>query len=194
MGSYSELQTEWRLPSWIRATCWAASGAAAALAAPCAVFVISGAWNPSSGLYGLMLCLGFGVGAYIFGLRPKITLTPNALLVRNPFKTTRIDWHEIASVKPLANGVHIILTNGEVTAKAVAKSNIAVALERRNRADYFAEQIEQVARGRGAAVPVVDPVTHKEESRRRAILTRKGLVVTYVVALIIWLIYLAVPH
>jgi hypothetical protein len=102
-------------------------------------------------------CVAEAVGA-LAGLlvvsRVKITLTADALVVRNIFSTYRIDLRDIAEVKPGWLGIVIRLHSGRVVyAYAVQKRTELSMLQIRTRADAVTAEIL------GAAAQAQAPVT-----------------------------------
>lgn len=181
---------EWRPPLLLQVLSWILLAIALILAVPCLVFTLAGTWSPSSALPGLAICVGFGVALYVSGIRPKVSLTQEGLVVRNSFRTRFVAWGDIQEVRAGATGVRVQLPSAEVTIKAVAKSNLATAFNRTSRADLFVLEVEKLARARGATIPSLEPEVARELSRRRAVLTRQGLAWTYAVSLAAWLLYL----
>ena len=86
----------------------------------------------------------FAAYAYIGALRPSITLTDSELVVRNKFRTYRIDLRTIARVDAGYHGIAVQTRHGQVVhGWAVQKSNLARWLGRQTRADLVVEAIEK---------------------------------------------------
>ncbi|SCG77767.1 hypothetical protein [Micromonospora inositola] len=90
------------------------------------------------------IIVGFAAYAYVNALRPSITLTNSELVIRNKFKTYRIDLNTIARVDAGYYGIGVQTSHGQVVhGWAVQKSNLARWLGRRTRADLVVEAIEK---------------------------------------------------
>ena len=81
---------------------------------------------------------------YVNALRPSIALTSSELVIRNRFRTYRIDLNTIARVDAGYHGVCVQTRHGQVVhGWAVQKSNVARWLGRHTRADLVVEAIER---------------------------------------------------
>lgn len=70
------------------------------------------------------IIVGFAAYAYVNALRPSITLTNSELVIRNKFKTYRIDLNTIARVDAGYYGIGVQTSHGQVVhGWAVQKSN-----------------------------------------------------------------------
>jgi hypothetical protein len=81
-------------------------------------------------------------------MRPKVCLTPEALVVRNPLWTRRIGRENVVSAKPSYFGVVIRRRAGRpCVAWALQKANVAEWTGRQTRADRAASLITRWAHG-----------------------------------------------
>ncbi|MCO5994905.1 hypothetical protein [Actinoallomurus rhizosphaericola] len=111
-----------------------------------------------SAAFFLPLLWSLGIDVYFWWLffRPLIRLTPTELVLRNKYRTERVDLRTVQAVVPSSAGL-VIMVDGRAahTGWAVQKSTLAFLLHREGRADRIAEQIQQAARGVGAPAPPV---------------------------------------
>lgn len=104
--------------------------------------VVSGL-DLASKIVSVVLIGGFAAVAYTSALRPSITLTNSELVIRNKFRTYRIDLNTIVRVDAGYHGVGVQTRHGQVHGWAVQKSNLARWLGRETRADLVVEAIEK---------------------------------------------------
>lgn len=105
--------------------------------------VVSGL-DLASKIASVVLIGGFAAYAYTSALRPSITLTNSELVIRNKFRTYRIDLNTIVRVDAGYHGVGVQTRHGQVVhGWAVQKSNLARWLGRQTRADLVVEAIEK---------------------------------------------------
>jgi hypothetical protein len=87
--------------------------------------------------------LTFGVTGWRFGLRPRIMAEVDGVSVRNPGAETFVPWVRVVHASAGYSGITIRTSDGEVTAWAVQKSNLARWLHRGTRADDVADFINR---------------------------------------------------
>lgn len=90
----------------------------------------------ASAIAAAVLLLGCGL-AYALGLRPSVAAEETALVVRNPFRTTRLPWKRIKEIRP-GRTLTVVYDDGgggEVEAWAVQASARSVARARRAKPD-----------------------------------------------------------
>ncbi|WP_345365904.1 hypothetical protein [Actinoallomurus liliacearum] len=106
------------------------------------------------GFVGALLVLPcFVVWLWCAFLRPSIGLTSTELVLRNKYRTERVELRTIQAVVPSSGGLVIVVDGRPAcTGWAVQKSNLALWLNREGRADRIAEQIRQAALAGGAPV------------------------------------------
>lgn len=133
--------------AWVLVVLGGISGAAGVLAA--LVFASRGDFNEAGvNLFiGLLFGLLIGIGAWRYGLHPRLIAEPEGVRVCNPRGTVFIPWEEIRGAEPGYAGISIEMESGEVvTAWAVQKANWSRWQSRRTRADEVAEFLREHAR------------------------------------------------
>jgi len=118
----------------------------------------------ASAIAAAVLLLGCGL-AYALGLRPSVAAEETALVVRNPFRTTRLPWRRIKEIRP-GRALTVVHDGGEVEAWAVQASSRSVARARRAKPDPgLPGNLAEQAAGR---TPVDFAAERLEEVRARS--------------------------
>ncbi|GAA2718136.1 PH domain-containing protein [Actinocorallia aurantiaca] len=118
----------------------------------------------ASAIAAAVLLLGCGL-AYALGLRPSVAAEETALVVRNPFRTTRLPWRRIKEIRP-GRALTVAYDGGEVEAWAVQASARSVARARRAKPDpKLPGNLAEQAAGR---TPVDFAAERLEEVRARS--------------------------
>lgn len=180
---------EWRSTPLARSISYVVVGLCAFIAIPSIVDAIWGSSGGSVGISTFIICGGLGSFAYLAGLRPAIVATPSGIIVRNPLRTRLFAWADVTNVSPGYSGLRIEQQSGTVTAWAVQKTNLSIALNRRTRADDIAKQLTELAQSRGAKLGRVSERERSAEARHRAQLFRRALAAAYSFSLAAWLAY-----
>lgn len=180
----------WRATRLARRTSYCVIGLCVVVAVPCVIDAIWGSGTPSIAITTLIFCVGIGIFAYLVVIRPAIVATSSGILVRNPLRTRHLAWSEVRHISPGYSGITFERANGRsVTARAIQKSNVSVALKRQTRADRVAKQLGEIARSHGGAVRHLSQKLEVDDSILRAAWMRRGLLAIYVSSLTIWLGY-----
>jgi len=79
--------------------------------------------------------------AWRFGLHPRLVATSEAIWVRNPFRSHRLEWDDITRIAPGENGILIGTEDTQVEAWCVQKSNYAAKRGRTTRADLVSHRL-----------------------------------------------------
>lgn len=87
----------------------------------------------ASAIAAAVLLLGCGL-AYALGLRPRVAAEETALVVRNPFRTTRLPWGRIREIRS-GRALTVTWDGGEVEAWAVQSSARSAARAERAKPD-----------------------------------------------------------
>lgn len=109
------------------------------------LLVFDGA-TPSDSFSGFVIIVGVGAAYWLFGLRPHVELTDDAVIVQNPLRRSVLGLGSITEVRASYGGlIFDVHWNRAVTAWAVQKTNLAGWVGRRTRADEIAERLRTVA-------------------------------------------------
>jgi hypothetical protein len=105
--------------------------------------------TPSDSFSGFVIIVGVVVAYWLFGLRPRVELTDDAVIVQNPLRRSVLDLGSITEVRASYGGlIFDVRWHRAVTAWAVQKTILAGWVGRRTRADEIAERLRTVAQER----------------------------------------------
>ena len=86
--------------------------------------------------------VALGIPILIAAFKPRISVTPTAVVIVNPLRRTRVKLDDIANVEPGWGGIAISTIDGAtIMAWAVQRSNVSLWLHRKTRADAVAAAI-----------------------------------------------------
>ncbi len=96
-----------------------------------------------NGFLDLVILLTIAAGlVWRFAYHPRISITGDDLVVRNPLRTRRIPVAEVTDVQPGYSGLQFSQLSGpNVVGWAVQKTNVAQWLRRETRADRIAAEV-----------------------------------------------------
>jgi ribosomal protein S18 acetylase RimI-like enzyme len=95
-------------------------------------------WLPA--LLGLLTLTAL-LYAWRFGIHPRLRVTDDEVVIRNPFRTQRFKWEDITLVAPGENGLVIGSEDAQAEAWCIQKSNYATKRGRRTRSDRIVTEL-----------------------------------------------------
>jgi hypothetical protein len=138
----------WRAGRLARISCWIVVALTAPLGLICAVGGAVGGLPATGAAQAATITALLALLAWRLGLHPEIVSTPDALLIRNPVRSTAVPWADVAECRPGSSGIRIVTRSGHyVTAWAVQKGSIWT---RPTRADHVCGELNARQRTRAS--------------------------------------------
>lgn len=127
----------WRARRLARVSSWIVLAVTGPLGLICAVGGVVGG-SPAVGAATIVIAM-LAIAAWRLGLHPAIVSTQDALVIKNPVRSSTIAWSDVTECRPGSSGIHIVTSSGQhVTAWAVQKGSFWT---RPTRADHICAEL-----------------------------------------------------
>ena len=151
-GPFDEV---WRPGLASQVTGWVGVGLNALLVVVALASVAGGDGGVGTSLLVAAVCAVVALAIWRWTVHPLLAVSAAGITVRNPLRSYVVAWEDVVAVAPTSLGLAMKLRGGgrPLVAWAVTKSNVAIRLGRRSRADEVAEYVVGRTTARSARRP-----------------------------------------